>query len=157
MLSPRRGWGMSIFIFIFTIANFMLIWNHSKSCTLSCDWGQLTNHYRKTKVRASYNDKVPWGCRRFESWKESATRIPCRSDPGLQEISPMGIELSILRPGLVNQSQEYIENCSTEDLEPLFDSKNIVSLDLAPQEILFIPILHKILCYPRQVPLKSYT
>ena len=94
----RRERGKTIFVFIFTIANFMLVWNHSKSCTPSRDWGQSTNRYRKTKVGA-YNDKVPWGCRRFRSWKGSATRIPCRSDPGLREVLPVGIELSILRPG----------------------------------------------------------
>ena len=94
------GWGKSIFVFIFMIANFMLIWNHSKSCT-----PQLTNHYHKTKVGA-YNDKVPWGCRRFESWNGSATRIPFWSDLCLQEILPMGIKLLILRPGLENQSWE---------------------------------------------------
>ena len=96
-----RGRGKSIFVFIFMIANFMLVWNHSKSCTPSRNGGQLTNRYRKTKVGAYYNDEVPWGCRRFGSRKGSATRIPCRSDPGLREVSPMGIKLSILRPGLV--------------------------------------------------------
>jgi hypothetical protein len=95
------------FVFIFMIANFMLVWNHSKSCTPSCDWGQLTNRYRKTKVGA-YNDKVPWGCRRFQSWKGSATRIPCWSNRGLWQVLPMEIKLSILRPGLVNQSQENL-------------------------------------------------
>ena len=65
------------------------------------------NHcYCKIKFRA-YNDKVPWGCRRFQSWKGSATRIPCWADPGLRQVLPMGIELLILRPGLVNQSQEH--------------------------------------------------
>ena len=60
---------------------------------------------RKTKVGA-YNDKVPWGCRIFRSWKGSTTRIPCRADPGLRQVLPVGTELLILRPGLVNQSQE---------------------------------------------------
>ena len=59
-----------------------------------------------TKQVGAYNDKVPWGCRTFRSWKGSATRIPCWSDLGLREVSPVGIKLSILRPGLVNQSQE---------------------------------------------------
>ena len=31
---------------------------------------------------------------------------PRRANLGLQQVLPMGIELSILRPGLVNQSQE---------------------------------------------------
>jgi hypothetical protein len=39
----------------------------------------------------------------------------------------------------------YIENCSADDPESLFDAKNIVSLDLAPQGILFVPILHEVL------------
>ena len=99
------------FVFIVTVANFLLIWNLSKSCTLSRDWGQSSNRYHKTKVGA-YNDKVPWGCRRFRSWKGSATRIPCRADPGLWQVLPVGIELSILRPGLVNQSQEYWSRAS---------------------------------------------
>ena len=102
------GQGKTFFVFIFMIANFMLIWNHSKSCTPSCDWGQLTNCYCKTKVKA-YNDKLPWGCRRSQSWKGSATKIPCQADPGLRQVLPVGIELSSLRPGLVYQSQE----CST--------------------------------------------
>ena len=86
------------FVFIFTIANFMLIWNHSKSCTPSCNWGQLMNFYCKTKVGA-YNDKVPWGCRRFWSSKGLAPRIPCQSDLGLQEILP--IKLCKPEPGMI--------------------------------------------------------
>ena len=54
------------FVFIVTVANFLLVWNLFKSCTPSHDWGQSLNRYRKTKVGA-YNDKVPWGCRRFRS------------------------------------------------------------------------------------------
>ena len=93
------------FCFHFTIENFMLVWNHSKSCIPSHDWGQMMNRYHKTKIRA-YNDKLPWGCRRFQSWKGSATRTPCWADLGLRQVLPMGTELLILRPGLVNQSQE---------------------------------------------------
>ena len=70
-------------------------------------FGPIDNHH-KTKVEA-YNDKLPWGCRRSQSWKGSATKIPCQADPGLRQVLPVGIELSILRPGLVYQSQE----CST--------------------------------------------
>ena len=68
--------------------------------------GPIDKSLSQNQSRSYYNDKVPWGCRRFQSWKGSATRIPWRSNPGLREVSPMGIELSILRLGLVNQSQE---------------------------------------------------
>ena len=46
------------------------------------------------------------GLQKISVLKGSATRIPSQADPGLQQVLPMGTELSILRPGLVNQSQE---------------------------------------------------
>ena len=42
---------------------------------------------------------------------------PCWSNPGLQEVSPVGIELSILRPGLVNQSQEFLILCPGQGVD----------------------------------------
>ena len=71
------GWGKNIVVFIFMIANLMLVWNHSKSYTTSRDWGQLTNR----KVGA-YNDKLPLGCRRFCSWKGSAMLVQSRPARG---------------------------------------------------------------------------
>ena len=82
----------------------------------------------KTKVGA-YNNKVPWGCRRFWSWKGSATRISCRANPGLWQVLPVGIELSILRPVLVNQSQEYLIKLIASLW--IIDIKNSIAMALA--------------------------
>ena len=89
------------FLRLQTSCSFETIPKAAHWVTIGANWWIVIT---KPKVGAYYNDKVPWGCRRFRSWKGSATRIPCQSDPGLREVSPEGIELSILRPGLVNQS-----------------------------------------------------